>query len=267
MSKEIVKKPIDKLKSIVNSESVKMQFQNALGKHSDLFTASIISLYASDDYLQNCEPGQVVQQALKAAILKLPIDKNLGFAYIIPYKNNKTKKLEPNFQLGYKGKIQLAMRTGQIKTINDGPIFDGEVVTVDRITGKVKISGEKKSNKAIGYFAYFELTNGYQKVEYWTKEEVTDHAKRYSQAFKSNSKIWVTEFDKMASKTVLSHILDKYAPKSIEFLMVDRPDDLDDEQEKPEVIQIENLIKPEIENRTKAKDDDFYDESGPDFGE
>ncbi len=269
-SKELVKQKLNKMKSIVSSVSVQDQFKNALGKHADLFTASMISLYSSDSYLQNCEPADVVKECLKAAILKLPIEKSLGFAYIIPYKKGKAKKGEiqkydPQLQMGYKGRIQLAMRTGQVKTINDGPIYEGESIKVDRISGSIKITGEPKAGKlkAIGYFGYFELTNGYQKVEYWTKEEVIAHAKQYSQAYKSGAKIWTDEFDKMASKTVLSHILDKYAPKSIEFLMIGKNDEPEPEEKETVVVN----PPPEKESKKESKKKEKQAAGGGEKGE
>ena len=107
--------PVDRLKSVINSPTVKEQFNNAMGKHSDLFVASLIDVF--NDGLQKMDPAGVVQEALKAAVLKLPISKSLGFAYLVPYKG------KVQFQIGYKGMIQLAMRSGQVKTLNAGPVF------------------------------------------------------------------------------------------------------------------------------------------------
>lgn len=119
------RKPVDILKSMMSAESVQEQFKNALGKNSATFVASVIDLYNGDSNLQLCNPKQVVMEALKAATLHLPINKALGYAFIIPFKNSKKdekgnwiKVYEPTFQMGYKGYIQLAMRTGQYRTIN-----------------------------------------------------------------------------------------------------------------------------------------------------
>ncbi len=215
MTKAIQKKPVDMLKNIINSESIQRRIKDAFKESAGKFTISVIEVFSGDSYLQKCDPALVVQEALKAASLNLPITKSLGLGYIVPYKG------KPSFQIGYKGLLQLAQRSGQMKVINDGPVYEGEAVTVDRLSGEIKIEGEIKNDVAIGYFAYFKLINGYEKAEYWTKEKVTAHAKKYSASYKSKNKIWVDEFDKQASKTVLSHILNKYAPKSVDFLMND----------------------------------------------
>lgn len=259
------KKPIDALKHIISQDSVQKQFANAMGKHADRFTASLIDVFTGDTNLQQCEPSEVVSEALKAAVLNLPITKSLGFAYIIPYKkswkegNQWKSKYVPTFQPGYKGLIQLTQRTGQVLTINDGPIFEGEKVETDRLSGQIKITGEPKANKkgeyvAIGYFAYFKLLNGYEKAEYWTKEKVIAHAEKYSASYKAKNKIWVDEFDKQASKTVLSHILNKYAPKSVEFLMNSNVDiegsGLDVSETEQDVIEVDfESIKEPLETK------------------
>ena len=158
------RKPVDILKSMMNAESVQEQFKNALGKNSATFVASVIDLYNGDSNLQLCNPKQVVMEALKAATLHLPINKALGYAFIIPFKNSKKdekgnwiKVYEPTFQMGYKGYIQLAMRTGQYRTINADVVYDGELRKVNKLTGEIAFDGERKSDKVIGYFCYFEL--------------------------------------------------------------------------------------------------------------
>lgn len=247
MSKALTKKPVDALKAIIHSDSVQEQFKNAMGKHSDKFVSSLITVFTGDERLQQCEPSAVIKEALKAAVLSLPIEKSLGYADIIPYKDK--GKLKPNFQVGYKGWIQLAKRSGQIAAMNDGSIYEGESVKVDRLSGKIEISGNPTSDKAIGYFAYFEEKNGCITMRYWTKEKMIAHAKKYSAGYKAKLKVWVDEFDKMASKSVLTHILKKYAPKSVEFLMVGDLSDMPIDGAEPKDIT------PEPEPKTpKPKD-------------
>src|SRR6056297_2860972 len=137
MTKELQK--VGKLKEIVNSGSVQEQFKNALKENSRAFVSSLIELYSGDSYLQNCNPKEVVQQALRAASLKLPINKNLGFAWIIPRKERGV--LRPNFDIGYKGYIQFAMRTGQYRTINADAVSVGYDVEKDLLSGSIKFSG------------------------------------------------------------------------------------------------------------------------------
>ncbi|NLU09411.1 MAG: recombinase [Tepidanaerobacter acetatoxydans] len=205
-----------KLKSVLNTDSVKEQFQNALQENAGAFVASVIDLYGSDNYLQQCDPNAVVMEALKAATLKLPINKQLGFAYIVPYKSQ--GKQVPQFQLGYKGYIQLAMRTGQYRHLNAGIVREGMKVDRDILTGEIKITGDPTNDKAQGYFAYMELLNGFSKTVYMTLEEVLNHAKRYSKSFNFTNSAWKTNFDEMAIKTVLRRLLSKYGFLSTEMV-------------------------------------------------
>jgi len=208
------KSKIEVLKDIMKAPSIQEQFQNVLKDNAGVFVASIIDLYNGDTYLQNCEPKLVVMEALKAAVLKLPINKSLGFAYIVPYKKNGVQL--PQMQIGYKGLIQLAMRTGQYRIINADIVYEGEFRTMNKLTGEFDMSGEKASEKVVGYFAHIEMLNGFAKTLYMTKEKVTAHAKKYSKSFNTANTPWQTEFDAMAIKTVLRNLLSHYG-----FLSVD----------------------------------------------
>lgn len=201
-----------KLKAVLNNETMQQSFKNILAENAGAFMASIIELYQSDSALQRCDPNKVILEALKAATLKLPITKALGFAYIIPYGN------VPQFQLGFRGLVQLAQRSGQYRYINADAVYEGEKVIYDRITGMLKIEGEATSDKPIGYFAYFQLLNGFEKCVYWTREKVEAHAKRYSKAWSKSDSPWHTSFDAMALKTVLKSIISKYGIMSVEFV-------------------------------------------------
>lgn len=190
-------KKIDVLKNMLSAPSVVEQFKNALAKNSSTFIASIIDLYNSDSNLQLCEPKAVVMEALKAAVLKLPINKALGYAYIIPYNNSKkdpktggyVKVMEPTFQLGYKGYIQLAERSNQYRTINADVVYEGELRKVNKLTGEIAFDGDKTSDKVVGYFCYFELLNGFSKTLYMTVEQMATHAKRYSKGLKKETTV------------------------------------------------------------------------------
>lgn len=228
----VAKRPIDQLKNVLGADSVKEQFQNALKENSGAFVASVIDLYSSDNYLQKCDPGKVVAEALKAATLKLPINKSLGFAYIVPYKN------VPVFTVGYKGYIQLAMRTGQYRYLNADAVYEGELKGADKLTGIIDLSGEKTSDTVVGYFAYMELVNGFSKSVYWTLEQVTDHAKKFSMSYNSSSSAWKTNFDAMAIKTVVRNLLSKYGIMSIDMTTA-LTSDTDDEYRSAEEIRAE----------------------------
>ena len=203
--------PVERLKLAINSQSVQEQFKNALKESAPLFIASLIDVYGSDDTLQKSDPKTIIMEALKAATLKLPINKGLGYAWIVPYKGKAT------MQIGYKGYIQLAQRTGFYRYINADSVYEGETVTKDRLTGEVIVSGTPTSDKSVGYFAYFELLNGFRKSIFWTKDEVDAHAKRFSQSYNASFTPWKTDFDEMAIKTVLKALLSKYGLLSVEM--------------------------------------------------
>lgn len=205
------KSPINVMSSIVNADATQQIIRNSLKENAGAFTASVLDLYNTDKYLQQCDPRQVMGECLKAVSLKLPISKQLGFAYVIAYKG------VPQFQIGYKGMIQLCMRTGAYKYLNAGEVYEGELQRIDKLTGEVDLNGEKISDKVIGYFAYIETINGFKKALYWTKEKVTQHAARYSQSYKSGSAIWKDNFNEMAVKTVLRNLLSHYGVMSIEL--------------------------------------------------
>ena len=226
--------PVQKMKSIINADSVQEQFRNALKDGAPLFIASLIDIYGNDKNLQKCEPKDVIMEALKAATLKLPINKQLGFAYIVPYGS------EPQMQIGYKGYIQLAMRTGQYKYINADVVYEGELKGHNKLTGEVDLSGEATSDKVVGYFAYIETVNGLRKPLYWTKEKVLAHAKRYSKSFNIKSSAWQTNFDEMALKTMLRNLLSKYGVMSVEMMNAFTADSAD---ERTPEAQVEDEIR------------------------
>lgn len=245
-----VKTLVDKLRLILNTESVKTQFENVLKENASQFIGSIIELYSTDKGLQECDPNAVVAEALKAATLKLPINKQLGFAYIVPYKVK--GKVTPQFQIGYRGYIQLAMRTGQYKYLNAGVVHEGIKVHKDLLTGEISFSGEPTSDNVQGYFAYMELLNGFRKAVYMTKQEVIAHAKRYSRSYGEDSSAWTNNFDEMALKTVIRRLLSKYGILSTDMvtaLTSTSDEDLETEVEREveenankEVIDIEGEV-------------------------
>ena len=223
---------IDVMKNMLNANTVQEQFKNALGKNSSAFVTSIIDLYNGDSYLQGCAPKLVVMEALKAAVLKLPINKSLGFAYIVPYKVKGV--LTPQFQTGYKGFIQLAMRTGQYKFINADIVYEGELESSNKLTGEINFGGKKKSDKIVGYFSYIELLNGFSKTFYMTKKEVEAHGKRYSPSYGHTLGRWKNDFDGMALKTVLKYLLSHYGYLSIEMIGAFDNDSKSDNSEAPQ---------------------------------
>lgn len=209
----------------IKNERTQDYLRQVLGKNATGFVTSLTSIVSNNMALQNCEPLSLMYVGIKAAALNLPLDPNLGFAYAIPYYNGKTKKTEAQFQMGYKGFVQMAIRSGQFKAINVTDVREGEYQGEDLLTGELKITiaDGREQRKVVGYAAYMRLVNGFEKSLYWSVEKVEAHAKQYSQTYSStkdyirNSSKWTTDFDAMAKKTVLKMLLSKYAPLSIEM--------------------------------------------------
>jgi len=212
-----------KPKEFFHRDDVKAKFTELMGKRSNVYITSILQVVAQNKQLAEADVNSIYQAAMIAATLDLPINNNLGFAYIIPYgqkdgmdeQGRDKYKQVAQFQLGYKGFIQLAQRSGQFKTISATPIYSGQLVAENPLTGfefdfKVKSEGDP-----IGYAAYFKLLNGFEKTLYMSVEDVRKHGTRYSKTFKFGT--WKTDFEAMALKTVTKLLLSKFAPLSIEM--------------------------------------------------
>lgn len=187
---------------------IQERFKTMLGEKSGAFLSSLLTLTNQTKALQKCEPRTILSAASIAASLDLPVNPSLGFCWIIGYGSTAT------FQMGFKGLIQLAQRSGLMKSIIVTEVYEGELKKWNKFTEEVEL-GEKISDKVIGYYASFTLTNGFKKATYWTQEDVLKHAKRFSKAF--NSGPWQTDTIAMCKKTVLSNLLRTYAPLSIEM--------------------------------------------------
>jgi len=204
----------------INSANVKKKFEEVLDKGASAFTTSLLSLVKNNSNIAACDPKTTMAAAMTAATMKLPINPNLGFAYLVPYKNK--GHMECTFQMGYKGFIQLAMRSGQYKTINAAKVYEGQIEDVDFVTGDI-IRGKKKSNTVVGYVAYFELLNGFSKTLYMSKDEMEAHAAEYSQSYLYDrnkgysSSVWSKNFDAMALKTAIKQLISKYGIMSVDM--------------------------------------------------
>lgn len=204
------------VKGFFNSEIAQQKLQELVGKNASSFATSVLQVVNSNDMLAKSDPATVFTAACMAATLNLPINNSLGFAYIVPFNNRKAGRVEAQFQLGYKGFVQLAQRTGQFKRINACPIYDGdtEESIYERLTAF--LPKQPSSNNKIGYVAYFSLINGFEAHLSMTMQEIEAHAKKYSQSYKSGYGIWKDNFDAMAQKTVIKLLLSKQAPLSID---------------------------------------------------
>ncbi len=204
------------IKNLLNSQTVQQKFVEMLGKNAASFTTSVLQVVNSNDMLKSADPQTVFSAAMMAATLNLPINNNLGFAYIVPFKNNKANRTEAQFQLGYKGFIQLAQRTGQFKRINACAIYsdDTEQDVYSRLTSLLP---RPPSGKITGYIAYFQLLNGYEAHLSMSLDELEAHSQKYSQSAKKGFGVWKDNFDAMAQKTVIKLLLSKQAPLSIDM--------------------------------------------------
>ncbi len=206
-------------KSLFSQENVKDKFKEMLGNRATSFITSVLQIVSQNDKLANADPQSIMQAAAMAATLDLPLNNNLGFAYIVPYNEKKDGQYRQvaQFQMGYKGFIQLAQRSGQFKTISATPIYEGQLVEQNPLTGFVFDFTKKTSDKIIGYASYFALLNGFEKTLYMSNEQLNLHGKRFSQTFKKGFGLWNDDFDGMATKTVLKLLLSKYAPLSVDM--------------------------------------------------
>lgn len=207
-------------KDLLEAPNVKSRFEETLKQRSGQFMTSILSLYNNDQALKEADPVSVIQSAMMAASLDLPIEKNFGYAWIIAYKDWKSGKTIAQFQMGYKGYIQLALRSNQYKKINVIPVYEGELTKFDRLTEEFELDYDKRvSDAVIGYAAYFELLSGFKKTVYWEKDQVEMHRQKFNKAKdkKSMNNVWRDDYDAMAMKTVLTYLLKKWGILSVDL--------------------------------------------------
>ena len=212
------------LSTYVHQPFVEGRFIEVLGeKKAKTFISTLISICNGNPKLKECEHRSIVGAAGLAAITDLSISPTLGQAYIVPFKGKAT------FQVGWKGLVQLAHRTGKYTALNAGKVCEGEITGINPVTGEA-ILGEKTSDEVVGYVAYMRLTNGFEKTLYMTKAEIEEHALKYSQSYAYDKKFgkksspWSTNFDAMASKTVLKRLLNNYGILSTEMAEVIQAD-------------------------------------------
>ena len=238
----VVKQPSQKALAVKNFQAVmnnsyyQTLLQNTLKENKGTFTTSLMELATSDEKLLQCAPNALMAEALKAASLHLPLNKQLGQCYILPFKNHGV--MTPTLVVGTKGYLQLAMRTGKYETINSDVVYEGELKGYDKVTGNLDLSGVRTSNVPIGYFAYMKMKNGFSKLLYMSLDEVCLYAKQYSPTVKfsenatpaklkelalkqaasgvSDGVGWYSNFESMALKTVLRRLLSKWGELSIE---------------------------------------------------
>lgn len=227
---------VKNFQAVMNNSYYQTLLQNTLKENKGTFTTSLMELATSDEKLLQCAPNALMAEALKAASLHLPLNKQLGQCYILPFKNHGV--MTPTLVVGTKGYLQLAMRTGKYETINSDVVYEGELKGYDKVTGNLDLSGVRTSNVPIGYFAYMKMKNGFSKLLYMSLDEVCLYAKQYSPTVKFSEKStpatlkelalkqaasgvsdgvgWYSNFESMALKTVLRRLLSKWGELSIE---------------------------------------------------
>lgn len=209
------------LAAILESPNYKKRFTDVLGHRAPQFISSLLSV-SNAEHLRDADPRSIVAAAMVAASLDLPINPNLGFAHIVPYKQGDVKIAQ--FQMGYKGFIQLAMRTGKYRFINACTVREGELERYDKLTGELVLKAgfdeapvDDEKEKIIGYASYFRMLNGFEHALYMTRAQCDAHGKKYSQTYKRGFGKWKDDFDAMALKTVIKLNLSKWGMLSVQM--------------------------------------------------
>lgn len=212
------------IKDFFAREGVQKKFNELLGRRAPGFMTSVLQVVSGNNYLASATPESVYTSAAMAAALDLPINNSLGFAWIVPYNTSVNvngqwvKKVLAQFQIGWKGFVQLAQRTGQYTRINVCEVYENQFVSYNRLTEELNADFDKVGEgPVVGYVAYFKLINGFEKLVYWTAEKVREHAEKYSQSYGKADSPWTKHFDAMAMKTVLKNTLSKWGILSIEM--------------------------------------------------
>lgn len=217
------------LAAYLTRDAVKDQINKVVGgKDGQRFISAIVSATNTNPALQECTNPSIVSGALLGESLKLSPSPQLGHYYLVPY-NDKNEGKVAQFQLGYKGYIQLAIRSGQYKKLNVMAIKEGELEYFDPLNEDIKINlkvenwDERESLPTIGYYAFFELTNGFRKAIYWSRAQMESHALKYSPGYKKDKEkgwsytFWTKDFDGMAYKTLLRQLISRWGIMSIEM--------------------------------------------------
>lgn len=217
-------------------DAVKANVESVVGnKDSQRFISSVVSAVQTNPQLAECTNPSILSAALLGHSLNLPQSPQLGYFYMVPFKNKKKVKnadgrevtvemTEATFQIAYRGLIQLAMRSGQYKNMNVTDIREGELISYNPIEDTYEFNAEtnftkRQSLKVIGYYAFFEMINGFRKGIYWSVEQLDAHAKKYSASYRNgwSSSLWKSDFDAMAKKTLLRQLISKWGIMSVDM--------------------------------------------------
>lgn len=253
--------------NFITSDAVKAKLNSVIGsKDGTRFITAIVSAVSNNPLLADCEHASILSAALIGESLKLSPSAQLGQYYIVPFNDRKNQRKVAQFQIGYKGYLQLAIRSGQYKKINVIAIKSGELVHYDPLNEELEVNliqddETREASETVGYYAMFEYLNGFRKTMYWSKKKMELHAKYYSQAYKKDLKegtdysFWTRDFDPMAFKTMLRQIISKWGIMSIELQKAF-------EEDKDDVMQAEYVdTTPEQPKERITAKDAFFDDS------
>lgn len=204
----------NEIQAVLAKDNVKERFAQLLGpERMQGFLSSLLQVVKSNNLLSKADPATILNAAATAAVLDLPLSDSLGFAWIVPFNDRRNKRVVAQFQIGWRGYIQLAHRTGQYRKINVVEVHENQFISWDALAEELDADLTTPGNgKVVGYAAYFVLVNGFSKVAYWTHQQLIDHAQEYSQSYRSGAAIWRDKFTEMACKTVLKNTLAKWGP-------------------------------------------------------
>lgn len=229
---------LPQLKAALNAPSVKAKFEEMLGKRAPQFMTSISSVVGNNALLQKADVNSIIMGAAIAASMDLPLHPSLGYAALVPF--NSKDGCFAQLQVMSKGLVELFLRSGQCQSIINEVVYEGQLIKKNKFTGQYVFDEDaKKSDNVIGFMAYFRLSNGFEKYDYMTVEEVKAHAQKFSQTYRKNAGVWRDNFEAMGCKTVLRRLLTKYAPKSIEMQKM--------------VMFDQSVVKGDIENLDNAE--------------
>lgn len=273
VSNSLAKQTKPKFTAVINSDGYKRMINNTLGnpQKAARFVTAITSAVSNNPALQDCDASTVVSAGLLGEGLNLSPSPQLGQYYLVPFKDRKNNRTVAQFQLGYKGYIQLAIRSGQYKKLNVLPIKQGELISFNPLEEDIEVKlieneVEREQAETIGYYAMFEYTNGFKKAMYWSRQKMESHAEKYSMGYKAHKgyTFWEKDFDGMACKTMLRQLISKWGIMSIEMqtavnndMGVINEDGTVDYVDNPENHQTETFVEAEPVNTTETSEGDF----------
>lgn len=258
VNNSLVKSKKTNLTAYLTSDAVKSQINKVIGgANGDRFVSSIISAVQANASLKDCTYPSIVSAALLGYSLKLSPSPQLGQYYLVPY-NRKKDLSEAQFNLGYKGYIQLALRSGQYKKLNVLAIKEGELINYNPLDEEIEVKliddeEERENAKTIGYYAMFEYLNGFKKTMYWSKAKMESHALKYSQGYKVKKgyTFWEKDFDSMAYKTMLRQLISKWGIMSIDMQSA-LDSDMGVIKEDGTVDYVDNVTEESVEDNVVA---------------